>query len=74
MFEGIVFDHKPDPIDDNAVEALLDAEYVQGMRVYDEAYQSLADHIWRRHYLRPDDGNCGRVKPLPEVLPDTGAP
>ena len=74
MLEGIVLDHEPEPIDDNAVEALLDPEYVRGMRVYDEAYQSLADDIWRRHYLRPEDANGGRVKPLPEVPPDTGAP
>ena len=36
-FRRIVFDHEPDPIDNNAVEALLDPEYVRGMRVYDEA-------------------------------------
>ena len=68
-----MFDDEPDPIDDNAVEALLDPEYAPGMRVYDEACQSPADDICRRHYLRPDDGNGGRVKLLPQASPDTGA-
>ena len=31
--------YEPDPVDKNAEEALMDAEYARGMDAYDQAYQ-----------------------------------
>jgi hypothetical protein len=66
-FRRLVMEHEPEPVDENATEALLDPEYAQGMIDCDEAYQSLADEVWEEHYLRPIDSYDGRIEPLPEV-------
>jgi hypothetical protein len=59
-FRSWVMQHEPDPVDHNAVEALMDRDYARGMDAYDLAYQELSDEVWQGHYLRPDwsdDGN-----------------
>ncbi|MBC7236803.1 MAG: radical SAM protein [Chloroflexi bacterium] len=43
--------HEPEPIDDNAREALLDPEYARGLASYDAAYQSVTDPLWQQEYL-----------------------
>ncbi len=54
-FRRILSEHEPDPIDENATEALLDAEYARGMAAYGEACQSVSEPIWTERYLRQTD-------------------
>lgn len=45
--------HEPDPIDDNAFDAMLDPTYAKGLAEYDAAYEKLSQDIWDELYLRP---------------------
>ena len=45
--------YEPDPLDENAREAMLDPAYAQGLQEYDLAYQQLSEDIWKQQYLRP---------------------
>lgn len=45
--------YEPDPLDDNAREAMLDPAYAEGLAKYDAAYEKLSEDIWKQQYLRP---------------------
>lgn len=47
----LIAEHEPDPLDENAREALLDPEYARGLEQYDAAYQEMTEDIWQREYL-----------------------
>ena len=47
----IVLEHEPDPVDDNARQALLDPGYARGLLAYDEALEGLTRPIWEKQYL-----------------------
>jgi hypothetical protein len=47
----IVLEHEPDPVDENARQALLDPEYAEGLFAYDEALEGLTRPIWEQQYL-----------------------
>ena len=47
----IVLEYEPDPVDDNAQQALLDPGYAEGLFAYDEALEGLTRPIWERQYL-----------------------
>jgi MoaA/NifB/PqqE/SkfB family radical SAM enzyme len=64
----MVTEHEPNPIDQNAIDALLDGEYERGLAEYDEAMAKLTDPVWREYYLqlaRPDETG---ITPLPQVF------
>lgn len=56
---------EPDPTDDNARAALLDADYAAGLDAYDREYAQLAEPIWRSYYLGENgpqrDGQLGEL-------------
>lgn len=62
----LLAEHEPDPTDENARAALLDAGYARGLAEYDAAYQVISGPVWEKHYQRsgPSDGN---IQPLPEM-------
>ena len=64
--------HRPDPMDANAEEALLDKNYARGLAEYDAAFQQISGSIWEKHYLRPGVSSDGDIRPLPEIK-KTGA-
>jgi MoaA/NifB/PqqE/SkfB family radical SAM enzyme len=68
-FERILAEHEPDPIDMNAMAAMQDAAYSQGLRDYDEAFQKLSAQIWEEHYLHPSGSQGRQVDPLPDIDP-----
>ncbi len=51
-FQRMVMEHEPDPTDENARDALLDAEYHQGLEEFDRNLAAILDPIWESHYLR----------------------
>lgn len=57
-FRQLLARHEPEPTDENARLALLDASYAQGMQAYDEALEALLEPLWKQHYL---DGTQGRL-------------
>jgi len=44
--------HEPEPIDENAHQALLDPDYGHGLEQYGERYEELSEPIWRERYLK----------------------
>ena len=46
-----MLEHEPDPVDDNARQALLDPGYAEGLFAYDEALEGLTRPIWEKQYL-----------------------
>ncbi len=59
-FRRMLIEHEPEPIDQHAAEALLDAEYARGMAAYGEECRSVSEPVWTQRYLRqndPGDGN-----------------
>ena len=42
------------PLDDNAKEAMLDPEYLEGMAEYNRQVAELLDPIWKKVYLDPE--------------------
>jgi len=48
----LIAQREPDPIDENAVKALLDSDYTRGLEEYDKKYQELSGPIWEENYLR----------------------
>jgi MoaA/NifB/PqqE/SkfB family radical SAM enzyme len=58
-FRRLLAEYEPDPIDDNAREALLDGEYAQGMIDYGADYQAVSKNVWLERYLKepvPEQG------------------
>ncbi|MEN8692585.1 MAG: radical SAM protein [Desulfobacterales bacterium] len=55
QFRSWLRKHEPDPVDENAAQALLDPDYACGMDAYDEAYQALSSGVWKRYYLEKQD-------------------
>ena len=49
--QTIIREHEPDPVDDNAQQALLDPGYAAGLIEYDEALAKLMQPIWQEQYL-----------------------
>jgi MoaA/NifB/PqqE/SkfB family radical SAM enzyme len=47
----LIAQREPDPIDENALKALLDPDYARGLEEYDEKYQELSGPIWKEQYL-----------------------
>ncbi|NPV56232.1 MAG: radical SAM protein [Anaerolineae bacterium] len=52
VLSELIAQHEPDPIDENAHQALLDPEYGRGLERYGELYENLSEPIWREHYLQ----------------------
>ena len=50
-FQQLLAQHEPDPIDENAAQALMDAEYGRGLAAYGESYDALTQDIWQRQYV-----------------------
>jgi MoaA/NifB/PqqE/SkfB family radical SAM enzyme len=48
----IVLEHEPDPVDENARQALLDPGYAQGLIAYDQELEQLMRPVWDQQYLR----------------------
>ncbi len=53
-FRQLLALHEPDPIDENARQALLDEGYARGLIAYDEALQALSEPLWEQRYLYAD--------------------
>lgn len=49
-FQRVVMAHEPDPTDDNARAALLDAEYHAGLEKFDQELAAKLDPIWQAQY------------------------
>jgi MoaA/NifB/PqqE/SkfB family radical SAM enzyme len=47
----LIAQREPDPIDENALKALLDSEYICGLENYDQELQELSGPIWDERYL-----------------------
>ncbi len=62
-FRNLISQHEPDPSDENAHKALLDADYASGMEKYDAAYQTLSDPVWQKYYLKSAGPGNGRNHP-----------
>jgi MoaA/NifB/PqqE/SkfB family radical SAM enzyme len=50
-FRRLLSEHEPDPTDENARDALMDAEYAQGMIDYGADYQAVSGKVWQQEYL-----------------------
>lgn len=48
--QQLLIKHEPDPVDENAHQALLDCDYQNGMAAYGKAYQELTASIWEEQY------------------------
>ena len=48
----ILLQHEPDPVDENACQALLDPGYAEGLIAYDQELARLTGPIWEEQYLR----------------------
>jgi MoaA/NifB/PqqE/SkfB family radical SAM enzyme len=51
-FRELCRKHEPEPSDENAAAALLDADYARGMDAYDAEYQQLVDAVWDKVYVQ----------------------
>ncbi len=67
QFREILSATEPDPVDDNAKEALLDQKYSEGMAAYGQAWQELSGQVWEQHYQRRGVPGNGNIPPLPRV-------
>jgi len=68
-FRSWLRQYEPDPVDENAEQALMDPDYACGMDAYDEAYQALSGEIWEDQYLTQNKYKDGELIPLPEIKP-----
>jgi MoaA/NifB/PqqE/SkfB family radical SAM enzyme len=66
-FRNWLRQYEPDPVDQNAEQAMLDLEYALGMDAYDRAYQKLSEDVWDHHYLKPEQPGNGKLMPLPKI-------
>jgi hypothetical protein len=66
-FRSWLREYEPDPVDENAAQALMDPDYACGMDAYDAAYQALSGEIWEEHYLSERNNGGGEVKSLPQI-------
>lgn len=55
VFRQIVSETEPDPENEPAQQALLDAEYKEGMIEYGKSYAEISDHIWDKQYLKKQE-------------------
>ncbi len=53
-FFGMLREFNPEPVDENAREAMLDPDYRRGMNDYNRAVAGLFDPIWKNRYLKDD--------------------
>ena len=67
VLRKLICEHEPDPSDENARQALMDAGYGAGLDAYARRFQQLADPIWESYYERPGVKLDGHVADLPEV-------
>jgi MoaA/NifB/PqqE/SkfB family radical SAM enzyme len=53
--------HEPEPIDENAHQALMDPDYERGLERYGKMYESLSEPAWHEHYIngRPQKESHG---------------
>jgi MoaA/NifB/PqqE/SkfB family radical SAM enzyme len=73
-FYRILTEHEPDPADENAAAALLDADYHRGLAEYDDAFEALTQPIWEEHYLSPGSPEDEGITPLPQVFETMSGP
>lgn len=66
ILRNLIAEHEPEPTDENARKALMDADYARGMDDYDAAYQALSAPLWQKYYLQAREENNGHDRPLPE--------
>ena len=59
VFRQIISETEPDPENESAQQALLDAEYKEGMIEYGKSYAEISDEIWHKQYLKDDEKNKG---------------
>jgi len=64
--ERLLLQFEPEPTDANAVEALLDPAYTEGLLAYSRAFAALTDPIWEERYVRRQAGPDDPIAPLPE--------
>jgi MoaA/NifB/PqqE/SkfB family radical SAM enzyme len=50
-FRRIVLEDEPEPVDENAAQALLDPGYREGLEVYDRALAEIFDPLWAAEYM-----------------------
>jgi MoaA/NifB/PqqE/SkfB family radical SAM enzyme len=55
-FRRILNTTEPDPEDEAALHAMIDADYRDGLIAYDEAVAKALDPIWEEEYIRPVSG------------------
>jgi hypothetical protein len=67
QFRRWLMQYELDPVDENAEQALMDAEYARRMDAYDQAYQALSGEVWDDYYLNPDTSGNGQAIPLPKI-------
>lgn len=65
--EQLLRKYEPEPIDSNAAETLTDPEYTNGLKAYNQKFQSLTDEIWQKHYINGEGSKEGKITPLPEL-------
>jgi MoaA/NifB/PqqE/SkfB family radical SAM enzyme len=51
LLSQLISQHEPEPIDENAHQALLDPNYQSGLIQYGENYKKLAEPVWHERYL-----------------------
>ncbi|MEW5902639.1 MAG: SPASM domain-containing protein, partial [Acidobacteriota bacterium] len=54
-FFKILQEHRPEPVDENAREAMLDPDYRRGMIDYNRALSDLFEPIWKTKYMKGQD-------------------
>lgn len=52
LFRSWLRHYEPDPVDENALHALMDPEYACSMDTYDQAYTKLPRPVWENYYLK----------------------
>jgi MoaA/NifB/PqqE/SkfB family radical SAM enzyme len=66
---ALIAKDEPEPLDENARDALLDPGYARGLAEYEERFQRYADPIWQKYYVRPVNPEETGIADLPD-LPD----
>jgi len=51
MGRGLIDQYHPEPEDEAAADALIDGNYYEGLRAYNEELHGVFDPIWEREYL-----------------------
>ena len=65
--EQLLLKYKPEPIDVNAAQTLIDPEYTRSLVDYNRRFEAITNPIWDERYLKRESFEGDEFAPLPDV-------